>query len=156
MENIDTKMVVKIGIVVKNIEETVDAFQAVFGFTQRPEIRKPSGEAACDPRRYQRYQGKEIRAKLKSCIIPLEPVYLEVLEPEEDGTGPWADYLKKRGNGVCFISFYVNGFEQKIDFMNRSGFPAEFVEEKGFERYAYFKTMEKLGFLLEMKERGDV
>ena len=54
---------------------------------------------------------------------------------------------------VCFISLYIEGFEQHIDLMGRKGFSLVFEEEKGFERYAYFDTLKALGFTLEMKER---
>ena len=53
------------------------------------------------------------------------------------------------------ISFYINGFEQQIDFMEKGGYPATFIEDKIFERYAYFDTQEKIGVTIEMKERQD-
>ena len=37
--------------------------------------------------------------------------------------------------------------------MERGGFPVNYIEEKGLERYAYFATQEKLGVMLELKER---
>lgn len=32
-------------------------------------------------------------------------------------------------------------------------YPLFFEEEKGPERYAYFETLEKLGIMIELKER---
>jgi hypothetical protein len=53
------------------------------------------------------------------------------------------------------MSFYVNGFQQNIDFMAAQGYPVIFAQEKGYERYAYFDTADKLGVTLEIKERNE-
>ena len=37
--------------------------------------------------------------------------------------------------------------------MEKGGYPMSFVEEKMFERYAYFETQGKLGVTVEFKER---
>lgn len=39
--------------------------------------------------------------------------------------------------------------------MEKGGYPATFIEDKIFERYAYFDTQEKIGVTIEMKERQD-
>ena len=46
-----------------------------------------------------------------------------MLEPYDDTPSPWKEHLDKFGNSVCFFSFYINGFRQEIDLMEKQGYP---------------------------------
>jgi hypothetical protein len=90
---------------------------------------------------------------LKVKNIYVQPVHFELIQPTDQTPSPWRDHLDQFGPSVCFVSFYIEGFEQQIDMLGQKGYPLTFKEEKGFERYAYFDTLDKLGIMLEIKER---
>ena len=153
MDKICTNRIVKIGIVTADAEDTARRLTEMFEPVAPYDHHEPP-EIPFSKERWQRYKGEPASGiALKVRLVYLEPVYFEIVQPLGDASSPWHDHFKKYGTSVCFMSFYIEGFEQHIDFMNKLGYPLIFDEEKGFERYAYFDTMEKLGFTLEMKER---
>ncbi|MCI8711362.1 MAG: bleomycin resistance protein [Ruminococcus sp.] len=145
--------IVKIGIVVDDIEEAAKHYNAIFDLKEEAVVRYPDPDRRPVAGAYKKMRGETVNPKLKSLIVNLEPIYLEVLEPADDEPSPWREYLEKHGPGVCFISFYIDGFEEQVDLMEKGGYPMSFVEEKMFERYAYFETQGKLGVTVEFKER---
>jgi len=153
-EKLASNRVVKIGIVCKDVDETAAHFEKIF-----ETLPPPAADAAPTSdkplvEKYREYNGvtpEPIHMKVKN--IYLDPIYFELIQPIGDVASPWHDHLKKFGTSVCFFSLYVQGFEQQIDLLGQKGFPLVFKEEKGFERYAYFDTLEKLGITLEIKER---
>lgn len=152
-EKLNSTKIVKIGIVVKDIEEAAKRYNELFELKEEAVVRYPDPLKKPLEGAYKKLRGEEVAPKLKSCIVNLDPVYLEIVEPFDDTPSPWLEYLTNYGPGVCFISFYVDGFEHQIDLMEQGGYPMTFVEEKMFERYAYFETQEKLGVTIELKER---
>ena len=153
MDKIASNRIIKIGIVTHNADETVAAFQTLFDTLSPYDSDKaPAGDF--DHLKYKKYLGQLADSTpLKVRCVYLDPIYFEIVEPLGEASSPWHDHLKQHGTSVCFISLYIEGFEQHIDLMGKKGFPLIFEEEKGFERYAYFDTLKALGFTLEMKER---
>ncbi len=152
MEKLSSNQVIKIGIVVRNIEDVAKRYGELFQ-VEAPEVKYPDPNKKAPEVAYKRFRGKDYNIKLKCALVNLSPVYLELLEPYDDTPSPWLEHLEKFGNSVCFLSFYIDGFRQEIDLMEQQGYPLIFEEEKGHERYAYFDTLEKLGITLELKER---
>jgi methylmalonyl-CoA/ethylmalonyl-CoA epimerase len=152
-EKISSNRVIKVGIVTSDSEDTASRLGDMFNTLPPYESHEiPNRSYQCD--RYKEYRGEKTDSTpLKVRCVYLDPIYFEIVQPLGEAKSPWHDHLKKYGTSVCFISFYIEGFEHHIDMMNKKGYPLMFKEEKGFERYAYFDTMEKLGFTLEMKER---
>ncbi len=157
MDKLSSNIVVKIGIVTDDIAAVVERYQKLFNLKAEPQINvpDPSYPKPAAPGTYKRYKGQEYKIMLKSAHIELDPIYLEILEPFDETPSPWLDHLKKFGTSICFLSFYVEGFQHEIDLMEQQGYKQIFEEEKGFERYAYFDTLEKLGLTIELKEQGE-
>ena len=155
MDKMSLGRVVKIGIVTEDVDKTAADLESILttvpAYDHGPDVDTDKYTAEDKYRRYKGAPAGDIHMKVR--VVNSEPVYFELIQPVGDAQSPWHDHLKKYGTSVCFISFYINGFEQHIDMMNKAGFPLLFEEEKGFERYAYFDTMQALGFTLEMKER---
>lgn len=156
MDKLSSSAVVKIGIVTSDIVDVVERYKRIFSLKSEPVINVPQPDAGPAPANaYKRYKGKAFNGQLKSALIELEPVYLEVLEPVGDAPSPWRDHLEKYGTSVCFVTFYVQGFRHEIDLLDKEGYAVVFEEEKGHERYAYFDTLDKLGLTIELKERDE-
>lgn len=156
MDKISSNRIVKIGIVTEDVVRTEQKLRELFHAVEPYDSDKAKagmpeyGENV----KYRKYKGEKANdIHMKTAAVYLEPIYFELVQPIGEAGSPWHDHLKKFGTSVCFITFYIEGFEQHIDLMNKKGYPLLFEEEKGFERYAYFDTMKELGFTLEMKER---
>jgi hypothetical protein len=152
MGKLNSTTIVKIGVVVRNIEDVAKRYGELFN-VPTPKVNIPDPEKPVNPGTYKRFRGKEYKVLLKHTRIDLDPIYLEVIEPYDDTPSPWLEHLNKFGPSVCFISFFIKGFREEIQIMANQGYPQIFEEEKGHERYAYFDTLEKLGITVELKER---
>jgi hypothetical protein len=159
MDKFPTDRIVKIGIVVKDIERAVRAYADLFDIPL-PEIRPPksvdflltghrtTGEEAPGAV----FRGKRGMDRIKTAVIKLKPVYLELVQPVDD-FGPWHEWLENRGPGVYWIaSESFNGFDEVEEMMIRKGMPIFHKTEKGTQRYGYFETADLLGVTLEFKE----
>ncbi|MGI6333107.1 MAG: VOC family protein [Saccharofermentanales bacterium] len=155
MEKLNSNEIIKIGVVVRNIEDVARRYGELFN-VPTPEVHYPDPNRVYPPEAYKRYYNQDYKIMLKYTHIDLSPIYIEILEPYDETPSPWLDHLKKFGPSVCFLSFYIKGFRQQIDLMEKQGYPLIFEEEKGHERYAYFDTLEKLGITLELKERDNL
>ena len=158
MDKIGNKQIIKIGLVVRDIEAVAERYAALFQI-EKPAVRipapgRPTAEGTVPVSgTYKLYHGENRQILLKSCIVDMEPVYLEIVEPYDDTPSPWLDFLEKHGPGVCFLSFYIKDFAFHQNLMEQGGYPLSFVEEKGYERYGYFDTADKLGVMIELKEQ---
>jgi hypothetical protein len=159
MEKFPTNRIVKIGIVVHDIEKTARAYAALFDIPA-PEIRpaKAPGPLPTEPEHpggkvpSTVFRGKKGLDRIKTARIMLEPVYIELIQPVDD-FGPWHEYLEKHGPGVFFMAAEApGGFCEVEELMARKGMPIFHRTEKGSQRYGYFETAEQLGITLEYKE----
>jgi hypothetical protein len=157
MDKFPTNRIVKIGIVVEDIEKAVKAYADLFDIPL-PEIRppKPAGSPPAEPPEPGRpgtvFRGKPGTDRIKTAVIKLNPVYLELAQPVDD-FGPWHEWLKKRGPGVYWIATEGSGgFSDVEEMMARKGMPIFHKTEKGAQRYGYFETADLLGVTLEFKE----
>ena len=70
-----------------------------------------------------KYMGQPVDSTpLKVRCVYLDPIYFEIVEPLGEAQSPWHDHLKQHGTSVCFISLYIEGFEQHIDLMGKIAF----------------------------------
>lgn len=150
MDKISTNQIVKIGIVVSDIEQAVAHYSALFNIPA-PEIRTPNPNAVPPPNASTWYRGADRAAKCRTAVIRLEPIYIELIEPLE-GASPWSEFKQAHGQGVHYLAFNIEGFQDHIDLLNASGMPVYYKQDKGKERYAYFETADQLGVTLEFKE----
>ena len=153
MDKLGSKKIEKIIVVVDNIEEAVEYYAKIFNI-EKPSIRIPADkppvvEGGKTP--YAEYRGEKRQMRIKTAIIPLEPIYLELAEPYDEPS-PWTEFKQKHGHGMAFLSFYVDGFEENMELMSGLGMPAFHKQEKGKERYAYFDSEDKIGTSIEIKE----
>jgi hypothetical protein len=159
MDKFPTNHIVKIGIVVRDIEKAAQAYADLFDIPV-PEIRpaRPAGPLPTEPAvpggkvPYTVFRGKKGMDRIRIAKIMLEPIYIELIQPADD-FGPWHEFLEKKGPGVFFMSSEApGGFAGLEELMARKGMPLFHKTEKGTQRYGYFETAEQLGITLEFKE----
>ncbi|NHN34001.1 VOC family protein [Paenibacillus agricola] len=155
MEHIENQNLMKIGIVVDNIEEAARQFTELFGM-EMPVIRTPdfSKEPQHTESGYTWYRGQFIPGRVKLANLQMGPVTVELLEAYDEPSS-WNEFKQQAGQGVHFITFTVPGFEQHINLMESKGFPLTHKGEYGKGRYSYFDTIAKLGVTLGLQELGE-
>jgi methylmalonyl-CoA/ethylmalonyl-CoA epimerase len=145
MQHIENNRVVKLVLVVREIEKKAQAFASLLGIEAPAVVSTPP--AGPVPPACTELRGTRIRGAVKLANIPMGPVTLELIEPM-DGVSPWAEHLRDRGEGIFSIVMTVDDFEGHQAFMNERGMPLYHVGEYGTGRYAYFDTLSDLGITL--------
>jgi len=154
MNRIDNNNLVKIGIVVENIEIAANSYCDLFGL-EFPEIQLPSSEFKPDPtgETYTWYRGEFVPSRTKFANLQMGPITIELLEPFDEASA-WNEFKEKHGTGVHFITFTVNGFERHINFVEEKGMPLIHKGEYESGRYGYFDSIANLGVMLGLQEIG--
>lgn len=140
------QIVTQIGIVVRDIERTLQKYSSIFSikqpnwfWTDPLEISKTTFNSAAT----------EARAKI--AFIKLGQVEIELIEPDEHPS-TWRTHLDKYGEGVHHIAFIVNGMKQKIHKLSELGMPLIQKGEFNGGRYAYIDTLKELKVIIEFLE----
>ncbi|WP_019006601.1 VOC family protein [Cohnella laeviribosi] len=154
MRHIDNHNLVKIGIVVDDIEAAAKKYCELFGIPMPSfSIPDPDAPVAHTEDSYTWYRGENVPARTKFANLQMGPVTVELLEPYDEAS-PWNEFKQKHGQGVHFITFTVNGFEQHIRFVEKQGLPLIHKGEYGSGRYCYFDSEGPLGVVLGLQELG--
>ncbi|ANA81116.1 bleomycin resistance protein [Paenibacillus glucanolyticus] len=154
MNHMENNHLLKMGIVVHDIEAAARHYCELFGM-EMPPISIPDPHAAPEPTEdsYTWQRGELRPTRTKMCVLKMGPMVLELLEPYDEPS-PWNEYKQSRGQGVHFVMFTVNGFNQHIDFLEGKGYPLNHKGEYGAGRYGYFDSEDKLGVTLGLQELG--
>jgi catechol 2,3-dioxygenase-like lactoylglutathione lyase family enzyme len=154
MEHIDNNNLVKIGLVVDDLERTARTFCELFGM-EMPAVQVPDPDAAPEPTddNYTWYRGEYRPTRTKFANLQMGPVTLELLEPYDEPS-PWNEFRQKHGQGVHFIAFTVGGFNRHLDLLEKFGMPTTHKGEYGAGRYAYVESEDRLGVTLGVQELG--
>lgn len=154
MNSIENNRLVKIGLVVDDIEQAARNFSGLFG-VEAPEIIMPPKEYTPDQtgETYTIFRGVHVPARVKLANLQMGPVTIELLEPLDEAS-PYTEFKKKHGQGVNFITFTVNGFDEHIDFIESQEIPLVHKGEYGSGRYCFFDSIPQLGVMLGLQELG--
>src|SRR5690606_39539034 len=108
MDRIDNSNLIKIGIVVDDIEAAASRYAQLFGLpTPSFSIPDPNSTVTHTPESYTWYRGDYVPARTKFANIQMGPVTVELLEPYDEAS-PWNEFRQKHGQGVHFITVTVN------------------------------------------------
>lgn len=154
MDHIENHNLIKIGVVVEDIEQSVKAYCELFGLEQPViSIPDPHEEQEHTENSYTWYRGEYITARTKFANLQMGPVTLELMEPFDE-PNPWNEFKQKHGPGVHFIAYTINGFQQHVDLLAAKGIPLVHKGEYGSGRYSYFDSEALLGVALGLQEMG--
>lgn len=136
---------IQIGIVVKNIDETVKFYKDVFGFGPF-EIRYVDYPTAT-------YYGKTAGYRGKRGFFYMGPIQIELIELV-DGKTIHEDFLKTKGEGLNHIAFQVENLEEAKKKAENSGLHVI----QGFSRpdnsgFAYIDSDKVGGVIFELIQR---
>lgn len=143
---IGTNIVTQIGIIVRDVEKTAQAFAQFFG-VEPPECFWTDEYAKAQTE----YRGKPSTARAKLAFFDCGSLSIELIEPDEE-MSTWREFLEQNGEGVHHIAFNVKGMGEKTMALSAQGFPLVQKGEYTGGRYAYFESTDQLKVLLELLE----
>lgn len=152
MENncvLGTNLIVQVGIMVNDIEKTLESYCEFFGIenpgyvvTDIPEIAKTV------------YMGQPSECRCKQAFVDCGQLKIELIEPDHNPSA-WRAGLDENGEGIHHIAFRVKGLEDTVERLNKLGYEqiqyGEWSKRTG-GHYSYVDTREKMKFLLELLE----
>lgn len=134
---------VQIGIVVQDMEQTLQMLESTFGWEPYAFADTPSGEKL--------YYGKVEDFSVRMAFIRFQHIEIELLQPTR-GKSVWKDYLEHHGPGLHHILFDVNNFEKAKQALEAQGIMmVQTGPSARFEgaRWAYFDATKQLGYYIE-------
>lgn len=146
-ENFGKPTVVQVGLIVKDIEKSLDAYVEVFGLEQRPQVQLTDGVDQTN----MKYHGEPSEARAKLAFIPMGQVTIELIEPV-GGPSTWQEFLDTHGEGMHHIAFMVKGTDQVVSVLQGQGIPVIQQGDYTGGRYSYMESTAKLGLILELLE----
>ncbi|KPK46015.1 MAG: hypothetical protein AMJ77_06550 [Dehalococcoidia bacterium SM23_28_2] len=135
----------QIGVVVEDIDRTIAFYEAAFGLGP---FDITEAEA---PNVWDRGQEKHIKARL--AFTNIGPIELELVQIVE-GDSFHLEFLRKHGEGIHHLGFFVKDFQAKLQQAEAMGF--EILQKDPFGQfYAYLDTRRPGGIIFELIAPAD-
>ena len=141
-----TNKVEQLAFVVKNLDQSADAYCKLLGIDKPPVIYSGRPEKTNVI-----YKGIPTEGKARYMFLKTPFIQIELIEPG-DSPSTWKDHLETYGEGVHHISFVVKDMAAKIKLLEEMGYPViqtgNFYNGKG--RYAYMDTTSTYKVIIEL------
>jgi len=148
-QGIGSNVICQVGLVVRDIEHSIEAYSRVFG-VPKPEVILTDGREIA----HTQYRGEPTDARAKLAFFDMGQVNLELIEPI-GGPSTWHEFLEQRGEGVHHIAFFVKGTDQVVAFLGENGISVIQQGDYTGGRYTYVDSAPALGVILELLENLD-
>jgi methylmalonyl-CoA/ethylmalonyl-CoA epimerase len=147
-QNLGSRTIAQIAIVVRDIERVRQRFADLFGLPLPNIITTAPGNEA-----NMTYRGENSNAQAKLTFFQLGQVQLELIEPL-GGDSTWQEVLDRRGEGVHHIAFWTEDMQASADCLQSFGVPViQRGDMGGGGQYAYFDSESLFGVMMELLER---
>jgi methylmalonyl-CoA/ethylmalonyl-CoA epimerase len=143
----------QVGIVVRDIQTTIETLQNLFGVGPFRVIEWPI--PGVDPQ--STYHGKPEYYRLLLGFARIGPTQVEIIQPVE-GQNIYTDFLESHGPGLHHIRFTVPDFEERVAALEAAGIEniASGTGAHVGSKWAYFDTTALLdGVVVELRTRLD-
>ena len=140
------KQCVQIGVVVRDLDRSIQALTEIFGMGPFRSIEWPPEGRQMD----KIYHGQPGDFTARMAFTELGSVELELIQPVS-GQSIWADFLAERGEGIHHIRFNVLDLDPVIEYLASPDVP---VAQMGSGLrpgtvWANFDSADKVGFVIE-------
>jgi hypothetical protein len=138
----------QVGIIVRDIEHTVQQFCKVFGFPKPPIIVTPGYEVAKTT-----LQGQPSEATAKLAFFNTGQLQVELIEPDEKPS-VWRDFLEHHGEGIHHLAFQVADTAAATNHLAKFGIGVsqQGLYSDGSGMYSYMDSVPALGMMIELLE----
>lgn len=138
---------VQIGVVVADLDKSIQALTEVFGIGPFRSIEWPPPDRT-DIKRH--YYGEPGEFTARMAFTELGPVELELIQPLE-GESIWADFLRGQGGGIHHIRFNVPDLRPVIEYLDGQGIQAAQTGSglRPGTNWANFDSASMVGFVIE-------
>jgi methylmalonyl-CoA/ethylmalonyl-CoA epimerase len=138
--------VTQIGIIVRNLDEAVEAWSRLLGMPSPDVIVTDAVELT-----HAEYQGQPTPALAKLAFFQLGQVTLELIEPVGEPS-TWRDQLTDRGQSLHHLAFEVQGMAERLKVLAEHGLPLLQRGDYQGGRYAYLDGQQQYGAIVELLE----
>jgi len=144
-----TNVICQIGLVVRDINRSIEAYSQVFGLP-KPEIIVTEGPEVARTK----FRGSPTDARAKLAFFDMGQLSLELIEPV-GGPSTWREFLDQKGEGVHHMAFVVQDTDEAVSFLEGAGI--EVIQQGDYTggRYTYLDSVSLLGVVLELLENFD-
>jgi len=148
--SVELKRAVQIGIVVPDLERTVELLTSLFGLGPFHFIEWPNR-----PDSKYWYRGAEEHIKIRQAFVQVGALELEFIQPIEGERNAYRQFLEEKGGGIHHVLFEVDDMEIVVDELAKSGIQ---VLQAGTgirpgTRWSLLETQALVGFLVELRHR---
>lgn len=134
----------QIGIVVRNIDQAVEFFTSMFGWSPF-QIRESEMKGFT-------YDGRPGDCRLKMAFARSGDIEIELIEVLE-GETPHSDFLRRHGEGMQHLRFRVDDFDGTLAALAKEGVEPLWSQRfPGIAAFAYMKTERTSGLMVELFE----
>jgi methylmalonyl-CoA/ethylmalonyl-CoA epimerase len=142
---------VQLGIVVKDLEATTRALNALFGIGPFRFIEWPNR-----PDSHYWFRGREETIRIRQAFAQVGPIEIELIQPLEGERNAYRQFLDEKGGGVHHILFEVDDMDTVTGALSGKGIE---ILQMGTgirpgTRWALLDSEHALGFLLELRQRA--
>jgi len=133
----------QVGIVVKDVDATMEFFSSVFGWG-------PWGVVELDMKGCL-YRGESCDARLKIAFAQSGSIEIELIQVLE-GETIHTEFLRERGEGLHHLRFKVDDLDAKLADLAKEGIDVVFRKNLNGVEFAYLNTDRFGGIMLELIE----
>jgi catechol 2,3-dioxygenase-like lactoylglutathione lyase family enzyme len=144
------RVVTQVGIMVKDIERSVEAYSRIFG-VEKPPIIVTDGYEKSNAN----YKGHPTHARAKLAFFKMGQVSIELIEPIGEPS-TWKEHLDKSGESVHHIAFVVPDTNKAVEFLREHGMGIDQQGDYTGGMYTYIDSTPQLGVAIELLQNfGD-
>jgi methylmalonyl-CoA/ethylmalonyl-CoA epimerase len=141
-----TNVVCQVGLIVRNVEKSAEAYSRVFGLPKPDVIITDTVDVARTT-----YRGEPTSARARLAFFDMGQVSLELIEPV-GSPSTWREFLDEHGEGVHHIAFRIKDTDEVVAYLQGRGI--EMVQQGHYTggMYTYVDSAPALGVMLELLE----
>jgi len=145
-QGLGTDIVCQVGLIVRDIERSAEAYSRVFGIPKPPVIITDEAKIA-----ETMYRGEPTEARAKLAFFQMGQVSIELIEPI-GGPSTWQEFLDAKGEGVHHIAFIIQGTDKVVAYLEGEGINVVQQGKYTGGMYTYVDSEPALGVVLELLE----
>jgi methylmalonyl-CoA/ethylmalonyl-CoA epimerase len=141
-----TNIITQIGLVVKDIDQSIDAYCDVLSLPRPTPVITDEFELA-----QTQYAGKPTLARAKLAFFNMGQVQIELIEPIDEPS-TWKDSLNQKGEGFHHIAFVIKDTAKIVKYFGTKDIPLVQQGQYTGGMYSYLDATQKLGLMIELLE----